>query len=109
MTSLEKAQALLPEMTYYEKLSLLEQIAQNLSGTWPGIERTPGVCGGVPRIAGTRIPVWTLVGYKLLGASDVTLLQAYPTLSAEDLFHAWSYYREHKLEIDQQIVENEAD
>jgi uncharacterized protein (DUF433 family) len=44
--------------------------------------------------------VWALVGYKLLGANDITLLQAYPTLSAEDLFHAWAYYREHKAEID---------
>jgi uncharacterized protein (DUF433 family) len=109
MTSLEKVQALLPEMTYYEKLNLLEYIAQDLSHTWPGIESTPGVCGGVARIAGTRIPVWTLVGYKLLGATDLTLLQAYPTLTAEDLSHAWSYYREHKGEIDQQIAENEAE
>jgi uncharacterized protein (DUF433 family) len=35
------------------------------------------------------------------------LLQAYPTLKAEDLANAWSYYRSHESEIEQQIAENE--
>jgi uncharacterized protein (DUF433 family) len=106
MTTLERVQALLPEMTYQEKLRLLGQITQDVQ---PGIEQTPDVCGGVACIVNTRIPVWTLVGYKQLGASDAVLLQAYPTLSADNLSHAWTYYRFHQQEIDQQIAENEAD
>jgi uncharacterized protein (DUF433 family) len=35
------------------------------------------------------------------------LLRAYPTLRAEDLANAWAYYRSHRDEIEQQIVENE--
>ncbi len=106
MTLLERVQALLPEMTYHEKLSLLGQITEDVH---PGIEQTPGVCGGVACVAGTRIPVWALVGYKQLGASDAVLLQAYPTLDAENLAHVWAYYRFHRDEIDQQITENETD
>jgi len=109
MTTLERVRALLPEMTYHEKLHLLGQIAQELNATEPGIESTPGVCGGVPCIEGSRIPVWVLVGYKNLGASEAELLQAYPTIDAENLSHAWAYYRTHKKEIDEQIAENEAD
>ena len=106
MTLLERVQALLPEMTYQEKLSLLGQITEDVH---PGIEQTPDVCGGVACIIGTRIPVWALVGYKQLGASDAVLLQAYPTLDAEQLAQAWAYYRFHQDEIDRQIAENETD
>jgi uncharacterized protein (DUF433 family) len=106
MTTLERVQALLPEMTYQDKLRLLGQITEDVH---LGIERTPGVCGGVACIAGTRIPVWVLIGYKQLGASDAVLLQAYPTLDAINLAHAWAYYRFHRAEIDQQIAENETD
>lgn len=73
-----------------------------------GIERTAGVCGGEPRIVGTRIPVWVLVQYHKLGATDRDLLQAYPMLSAEDLLSAWDYYRSHEDEIEAQIIENES-
>lgn len=106
MTTLERVQALLPEMTYHEKLRLLGQITEDVH---PGIEQTPDVCGGVACVAGTRIPVWVLVGYKQLGMNDAALLQAYPTLDAENLSHAWAYDRFHQAEIDQQIAENEMD
>jgi uncharacterized protein (DUF433 family) len=35
-----------------------------------GIERTPGVCGGDACIAGTRIPVWVLEGFRRLGWTE---------------------------------------
>ena len=107
MTTLEKVEKLLSEMTREEKIQLLQWIARDLSGAFPGIESTPGVCGGDPRIAGTRIPVWVLVQYRKLGASEADLLRAYPTLRAEDLANAWVYYRSHKDEIEKQIAENE--
>lgn len=111
MTTLEKVQALLPEMTYQEKLRLLGQIAHDLSdNSHSGIEHTPGVCGGVACIADTRIPVWALVGYKTLGASDADILQPIlPLIGAEEISNAWAYYHSHKDEIDQQIAENELD
>ncbi|MCI0486949.1 MAG: DUF433 domain-containing protein [Blastocatellia bacterium] len=109
MSTLKKVEQLLSEMTRAEKVRLLQLIAHDLSDDVPGIERASDVCGGDPRIAGTRIPVWVLVQYKNLGADEADLLRAYPTLRAEDLANAWSYYRMHKEEIEEQIVENEAD
>jgi len=106
MSVLTQVQALLPEMTYREKISLLGQIAQDIEQATPGIEQTPGVCGGVACIEGTRIPVWALMGYKKLGVSDRELLQAYPTIDAQNLAYALDYYRDHQKEIDEQIAEN---
>ncbi len=108
MTALQTAEKLLSKMTRAEKAQLLQWVARDLGDAIPGIENTPGVCGGAARIVRTRIPVWTLVQLKNLGASEVTILQSYPTLRAEDLTNAWAYYRSHRHEIDQQIRENEA-
>ena len=107
MTTLEKVEQLLSEMTGAEKSQLLKRILDDLKDDFPGIESTPEICGGEPRIARTRIPVWVLVQYKNLGSSEADLLRAYPTLREEDLANAWDYYRLYKDEIDQQIIENE--
>ena len=107
MTTLERAEELLSTMTRAEKAQVVEKIVRELSGEFPGIESTPGVVGGEPCVAGTRIPVWILVQYRKLGASEADLLQMYPTLQAKDLANAWAYYRTHQDEIEQQIQENE--
>lgn len=72
----------------------------------PGIERTPGVCGGEPCITGTRIPVWVLEQARRAGAGDAEILRSYPSLRTEDLTDAWSYVRSHWQQIDNQIREN---
>jgi uncharacterized protein (DUF433 family) len=74
-----------------------------------GIEKAPGVCGGDARIAGTRIPVWLLVAFRQEGVSDAELLRSYPSLSADDLVHAWQYAAAHGDEIAVAIEENEND
>jgi uncharacterized protein (DUF433 family) len=43
-----------------------------------------------------------------LGASEDELLRSYPTLRAEDLANAWAYMRSHRLEIEEQIRDNES-
>jgi uncharacterized protein (DUF433 family) len=73
-----------------------------------GIGRNPGVCGGAACIAGTRIPVWVLEGYRRLGWTEAKLLANYPTLQAADLDHAWAYVDEHLQEIEEAIRRNEA-
>jgi len=80
---------------------------QDKTGSSPGIERRPGVMGGDPCIAGTRIPVWLLVQARRLGSTEAELRKAYPRLRAEDLTNAWAYYRSNRDEIEQQITENE--
>lgn len=90
-----------------EKARLLQWVAQDLGDSFPGIESTPDVCGGEPCIVRTRIPVWVLVQARNLGMSEAAILESYPTLRAEDLVNTWAYYRSHRQEIDQQIVDNE--
>jgi len=107
MTKLEEVQRLLSGMDRAEKAQVLRWVVQDLTEVLPGVESTEGVCGGEPCIARTRIPVWVLVQARRLGVSDAELLGWYPTLRAEDLAHAWDYYRAHSAEIDEQIRRNE--
>lgn len=101
-------EALLSSLTPGEKARLLQRVAQELGNAFPGIDSIPDVCGGEPTIVRTRIPVWVLEQARRLGLTEAALLQAYPTLRAEDLAHAWSYVRAHREEIDRQIVAHEA-
>ena len=75
----------------------------------PGIECRAGVIGGDPCIAGTRIPVWLLVTARKTGSNEADLLKAYPLLRAQDLRNAWAFYSSNRVEIDQQIAENEVE
>src|SRR5262245_11095832 len=77
----------------------LRWVAQDLGDIYPGIESTPGVCGGAACIVRTRIPVWLLVNERRLGTSHAELLRTYPQLRAEDLANAWAYVRSHRSEI----------
>ncbi|HXG67309.1 MAG TPA: DUF433 domain-containing protein [Blastocatellia bacterium] len=108
MNRLQEAEKLLSEMTRAEKAQLLQLVVRDLGDAFPGIESTPGVCGGEPRIVRTRIPVWVLEQARRLGVSEADLLRSYPTLRAEDLANAWAYVRSHRDEIEQQIRDNEA-
>ncbi len=108
MTTLQQVESLLSSLRPAERAQVLQWIARDLGDAFPGIETTPGVCGGEPCIVRTRIPVWILVQARRLGTSEADLLRAYPTLRAEDLGNAWAYYRAHSAEIDRQIRANEA-
>lgn len=108
MSAFQEIEKLLAELSRAEKARLLQRVVQDLGDAFPGIESNPGVCGGEPCIVRTRIPVWLLEEARRLGVNDAGLLQAYPTLRAEDLANAWAYVRSHSDEIEQQIRENEA-
>jgi len=71
------------------------------------ISRNPDRQGGDACIRDTRIPVWVLVNYRRLGASDAEVLRNYPRLTAADLEAAWAYAAAHSEEIDRLIRENE--
>ena len=107
MRALQEVEKLLPSMTRGEKAQLLQWVVRDLGDAFPGIESTPGVCGGEPCIIRTRIPVWVLEQARRLGIKEADLLLCYPTLRAEDLSNAWAYVRSHLKEIEQQICENE--
>lgn len=106
-TGLDAIQEMLPRLSPSEKAQLMRWIARDLGGNVPGIDKTPGVCGGEARVVRTRIPVWTLEQARRLGVTETALLTSYPTLRAEDLGNAWSYARLNAAEIDRAIAENE--
>lgn len=106
-TAFQQVETLLPKLSVGEKAQLLNWVASELSGIFPGIEKTPGVCGGDACITRTRIPVWSLINSMKLGLSDSVLLESYPTLTAEDLKNARNYYRSNRAEIEAQIREND--
>ncbi|HEY3319691.1 MAG TPA: DUF433 domain-containing protein [Planctomycetota bacterium] len=105
--ALHEAEKLLASMTRNEKAQLLEWVAHDLSGVFPGIVSHPDVCGGDACIVRTRIPVWVLEAARGQGLAEAEILTAYPTLRAEDLAEAWGYVRSHKAEIDEAIRANE--
>lgn len=107
--TLKELEPKLLALTPAEKAQAIQLLAQSLSDTWQGIEKTPGVCGGDARIAGTRIPIWSLINYRRLGASDARILQDFPHLSAADLVNAWNYAQAHPEEIEAAIQKNEED
>lgn len=101
-------EAELASLTREEKLELIQRLTFDLAGTWPGVEKTPGVLGGDARVAGTRIAVWTLEGYRRLGWNDAKILANYPSLQAADLARAWAYVAAHEEEIAEAMREHEA-
>ncbi len=108
MSTLDEAEKLLSAMSPGEKARLLQWVARDLGDAFPGIDSTPGVCGGEPCIVRTRIPVWVLEQARRLGMSEADILRAYPTLKAEDLSNAWAFVPLHRDEIEAQIAQNEA-
>jgi len=107
MTALQQVEKLLPTMSPKTKARLFQKMAGMSSDLFPGIEKTPGVCGGSACIIRTRIPVWSLVAWKKLGTTDEQLLKSYPSLIQQDLNNAWGYYLIHTEEIDLEIKEND--
>ena len=107
MDRVREAEELLSKMTPGEKAQVLQSVARDLGGAFPGIDTDPEICGDEPRIVRSRIPVWFLVQARRLGTNEADLLRSYRTLRAEDLANAWAFFRAHKEEIEQQIRENE--
>lgn len=49
------------------------------------IETNPEICGGRPRVKGTRLTVEFLLGLKAAGWSELTILENYPHIVEDDL------------------------
>jgi uncharacterized protein (DUF433 family) len=64
------------------------------------------ICGGEPRIRGTRITVRAIVESIRLYHAKTPLLQAFPDLAPEDLDAALVYFVEHPAEIEGYIQEH---
>ncbi|WP_165221438.1 DUF433 domain-containing protein [Aquisphaera insulae] len=72
------------------------------------IVRTPGVCGGRPRIDGHRITVEDVaISHERLGMSPDEIASAHPGISLADVFAALAYYHGNRESIDAEIAEGE--
>lgn len=69
------------------------------------IERTPGIAGGKPRIAGHRIKVSDVaIWHERLGMSADEIASEY-NLTLVQVYAALAYYFAHREEIDRDIAE----
>jgi len=73
------------------------------------IVQDEGICGGQPRIAGTRINVQQIaLEYTRLGWSPDQICDAHPLLTLAQVHAAISYYYDHQADIDRSIREDRA-
>lgn len=72
----------------------------------PRIVRTPGTCGGKPRIDGHRIKVEHIaICHERMGMSPDEIVTSHPTITLAQVHAALAYYYEHKDEVDADIEE----
>jgi uncharacterized protein (DUF433 family) len=72
------------------------------------IEQTPGIRGGKPCLAGTRITVSDVAIMHLRLGESIPEIAAEYDLSLASVYAALAYYFDHQDEIDRQIAADEA-
>jgi uncharacterized protein (DUF433 family) len=71
------------------------------------IVQDEGICGGQPRIAGTRLKVQHIaLEYERLRWTPDQICDAHPGITLAQVHAALSYYYDHKEEIDHTIRED---
>ena len=73
------------------------------------IVRTPGTCGGRPRIAGTRITVENIAIDSNAGMSPQQIIDERPHLTLAQIYAALTYYYANKKQIDAEIAAENAE
>jgi len=109
LSTLQKAEALLPHLNDREKEALLRQLYALRNKQDRGIRKAPKVCGGRACIEGTRVPVWTLVQLRQEGLAEIEILYNFPGLTPGDLKNAWAYHLANPEEITADLEAQEAD
>lgn len=72
------------------------------------IENTPGVCGGRPCLAGTRIPVHRVAGFYRLGYSPEEIIGLLNSLTLPQVYAAIAHSLANPSETDEALREEEA-
>lgn len=73
------------------------------------ITATPGVVGGTPCIAGTRVPVRSIASFYKQGHQPEEIVQHYEHLSIAQVYAALVYYHANRAEVEADIVREEAE
>lgn len=72
------------------------------------IESAPEICGGKPRIAGSRVRVQdVVVWHERMGLSTDEIVSRWPQLTLAGVYSALAYYHDHRAEIDAQMESGE--
>jgi uncharacterized protein (DUF433 family) len=72
----------------------------------PHIVRVPGVCGGEPVVDGLRVAVRHVATLHLRGEGIAEIAEALNLTDAQ-VFHALSYFADHRAEIEALIAQDE--
>ena len=72
------------------------------------IEVTPGVCGGRPRLTGTRVPVHRVAGYYRLGYAPEEILSVLDSLTLPQVHAAIAHALANPGDIDAALEEEAA-
>ena len=72
----------------------------------PHIVRVPGVLGGEPVIAGSRIGVAFIARLLQAGEEPSEIVAAFPRLNPAAVYDAISYYLDHREEVDAVISDS---
>ncbi len=71
------------------------------------IEKTEGICGGKPRIAGHNIRVMDIVvWHEMRGYSPDEIVEMFPGISLGDVHAALAYYFDNQSEIEKDLRED---
>lgn len=73
------------------------------------IVTTPGIVGGAPRIAGTRISVNHIARCLNDGLSPEQMVEQFPTIDLTGAYAAITYYLANRATIDRDIAEEETE
>lgn len=73
------------------------------------IVRDPNILDGEPTVAGTRVPVRSVVLMQRIYEDNKRVQRALPSLTEADIMAALQYFRDHQAEIDGYIHANEVD
>jgi uncharacterized protein (DUF433 family) len=72
------------------------------------IVSTPGVCGSRPRIDGHRITVEDVaIWHERMGMSPDEIVSGHPSITLSDVHAALAYYYDHRVQIDQAILDGQ--
>ncbi len=69
--------------------------------------RTPGICGGLLHIDGTRVTVLQIATLYKRGESPEEIGENFPQLSLGQVYAALAYYHTNRAEIDQELADEE--
>jgi uncharacterized protein (DUF433 family) len=73
------------------------------------IIKTPGVCGGNPRIENTRIRVHDVIGLLQNGETVESVTRQLPGLTRAQAYECLAYYEDHLAEIDYLVARQMAE